>query len=148
MKALFPPLSIPPAQLAISKKGEQLLVWCVIRKKHLVMTPEEWVRQHVVHFLLNDQKIALPRINTEHLLKINGQNRRCDVVVVDGYGKPVLIVECKAATVALDEKTLLQISNYAQATNVPYLWMTNGIDHYIIDTKNPSELLESFPSLK
>ena len=148
MKALFPPLSIPPAQLAISKKGEQLLVWCVIRKKHLVMTPEEWVRQHVVHFLLNDQKIALPRINTEHLLKINGQNRRCDVLVVDGYGKPVLIVECKAATVALDEKTLLQISNYAQATNVPYLWMTNGIDHYIIDTKNPSELLESFPSLK
>ncbi|MBP5982327.1 MAG: type I restriction enzyme HsdR N-terminal domain-containing protein [Fluviicola sp.] len=148
MKALFPPLSIPPAQLAISKKGEQLLVWCVIRKKHLVMTPEEWVRQHVVHFLLNDQKIALPRINTEHLLKINGQNRRCDVLVVDGFGKPILIVECKAATVALDEKTLLQISNYAQATNVPYLWMTNGIDHYIIDTKNPSELLESFPSLK
>jgi type I site-specific restriction endonuclease len=148
MKALFPPLSIPAAKLAISKKGEHLLVWCVIRKKHLVMTPEEWVRQHVVHFLLNDQKIALPRINTEHLLKINGQNRRCDVLVVDGYGKPVLIVECKAATVALDEKTLLQISNYAQATNVPYLWMTNGIDHYIIDTKNPSELLESFPSLK
>ncbi len=148
MKALFPPLSIPPAQLAISKKGEQLLVWCVIRKKHLVMTPEEWVRQHVVHFLLNDQKIALPRINTEHLLKINGQNRRCDVLVVDGYGQPVLIVECKAASVPLDEKTLLQISNYAQATNVPFLWMTNGIDHFIIDTKNPSELLESFPSLK
>jgi type I site-specific restriction endonuclease len=106
------------------------------------------VRQHVVHFLINERQIALPRINTEHLLRINGQNRRCDVLVVDSFGQPLLIVECKAATVALDEKTLLQISNYAQATTVPFLWMTNGIDHYIIDTKNPSELLAEFPSLK
>jgi type I site-specific restriction endonuclease len=106
------------------------------------------VRQHVVHFLINERQIALPRINTEHLLRINGQNRRCDVLVVDSFGQPLLIVECKAATVALDEKTLLQISNYAQATTVPFLWMTNGIDHYIIDTKNPSELLAEFPCLK
>jgi type I site-specific restriction endonuclease len=124
------------------------VVWCVVRKKHLVLTPEEWVRQHVVHFLINERQIALPRINTEHLLRINGQKRRCDVLVVDSFGQPLLIVECKAATVALDEKTLLQISNYAKATTVPFLWMTNGIDHYIIDTKNPSELLAEFPSLK
>jgi hypothetical protein len=148
MKTLFPPLSIPPAKLSIAKKGDQFVVWCVVRKKHLVLTPEEWVRQHVVHFLINERQIPLPRINTEHLLRINGQNRRCDVLVVDGFGQPLLIVECKAATVALDEKTLLQISNYAQATTVPFLWMTNGIDHYIIDTKNPSELLAEFPSLK
>lgn len=148
MKTLFPPLSIPPAQLSISKKGDQFVVWCVVRKKHLVLTPEEWVRQHVVHFLINERQIALPRINTEHLLRINGQNRRCDVLVVDSFGQPLLIVECKAATVALDEKTLLQISNYGKATTVPFLWMTNGIDHYIIDTKNPSELLAEFPSLK
>ena len=148
MKTLFPPLSIPPAQLSIAKKGDQFVVWCVVRKKHLVLTPEEWVRQHVVHFLINERQIPLPRINTEHLLRINGQNRRCDVLVVDSFGQPLLIVECKAATVALDEKTLLQISNYAKATTVPFLWMTNGIDHYIIDTKNPSELLAEFPSLK
>lgn len=148
MKTLFPPLSIPPAQLAIAKKGDQFVVWCIVRKKHLVLTPEEWVRQHVVHFLINEQHVSLPRINTEHLLRINGQNRRCDVLVVDGFGQPLMIVECKAATVTLDEKTMVQISNYAQATHVPYLWMTNGMDNYLIDTKNPSELLAEFPSLK
>ncbi|MDH4472671.1 MAG: type I restriction enzyme HsdR N-terminal domain-containing protein [Fluviicola sp.] len=144
---MMEPLNLPPAKLNLSRKGEQVVVWCIIRKKHLVLTPEEWVRQHAIHFLLNERQIPIGRINSEHLVQINGQARRCDIVVFSEFGKPVLIVECKATSIAIDEKTFLQTSNYVQQLQAPYFWMTNGLQHVMMDCRNPGVYLSELPAL-
>lgn len=142
---MFPALNLPKATLKIAQKDGQYMVWCVIRKKQLILTPEEWVRQHVVHFLIHEKKISIGRINSEHLIVINGQNRRCDVVVLDDWGQPLLIVECKATHVPLDEKTFLQTSNYVRETNATYFWMTNGLQHVIMKCGIQPEYLPDLP---
>ncbi len=140
-------LNLPQAKLKVAKKGNQVVVWCIIRKKHLVLTPEEWVRQHVIHFLIEQNNVPIGRINSEHLVQINGQARRCDIVVFNSEGKPQLIVECKATTIPIDEKTFLQTSNYVQQLQAPYFWMTNGLQHIIIDCNQPSTYLSELPPI-
>lgn len=144
---MMTPLNLPPAQLKISRQGEQLLVWCIVRKKQLILTPEEWVRQHVIHFLLDHKNVAPGRINSEHKVQINGQSRRCDIVVFDEYAQPLLIVECKATSITLDEKTFLQTSNYVQELRPRYFWMTNGLQHVIADCTQNGIYLENLPEL-
>lgn len=143
----YPSLNLPPAELKLSKEKEGFFVWCIIRKKKLLLTPEEWVRQHVIHYLIHHKKTPIERINSEHLLKINGQNRRCDVVIVDSYGKAKLIIECKAPDISLDEKVFLQTSNYIQKSKAAYFWMTNGMNHVIVECINPDVFLEELPDL-
>lgn len=143
---LYPALQLPKAPLKLSKQDEQFYVWCVVRKKKFQLTPEEWVRQHVIHFLLGDKKIPIERINCEHVLNINGQKRRCDVIVIDKVGSISLIVECKAAQISIDEKVFLQTSNYVQSSQARYFWMTNGLSHQLYDCLN-SKILEGFPIL-
>ena len=143
----YPSLNLPSAQLKLSKEKEEFFVWCIIRRKKLVLTPEEWVRQHVIHYLIHRKKTPIERINSEHLLKINGQNRRCDIVVVDSFGNPKLIVECKASEIPLDEKVFLQTSNYIQKSKAAYFWMTNGLNHVMVECANPEVFLEELPEL-
>lgn len=128
---MMEPLNLPPAELALSRKGSQVFVKCLIRKKQLVLTPEEWVRQHALHFLINEKRVPIGMINSEHTVHINGQARRCDIVVFSREGKPALIVECKATSVPLSEQTFLQTSNYVQQLRTPYFWMTNGLQHVV-----------------
>jgi len=125
------PLNFPPAQLKLTKKGEQVFVWCIIRKKHLLLTPEEWVRQHAIHYLIHQKQVPIGRIGSEYTVQINRQSRRCDIVVFSGEGKPLLIVECKATAIPISEQTFLQTSNYVQQLQAPYFWMTNGLVHVI-----------------
>lgn len=143
----YPSLNLPSAQLKLSRVKDEFFVWCVIRRKKLLLTPEEWVRQHVIHYLIHHKNTPIERINSEHLLKINGQNRRCDVVVIDSFGNPKLIVECKASEINLDEKVFLQTSNYIQKSKAGYFWMTNGLNHVIVECKNPEVYLEELPNL-
>ena len=142
-----PSLNLPSASLKLSKEKDEFFVWCVIRRKKLLLTPEEWVRQHVIHYLIHHKKTPIERINSEHLLKINGQNRRCDVVIVDSYGKAKLIIECKAPEISLDEKVFLQTSNYIRESKAAYFWMTNGVNHVIVECENPGILLNELPEL-
>lgn len=123
------PLHLPKANLKITKKGEELFVWCVIRKKQLVLTPEEWVRQHVIHYFVNDLGIAQGRIVSEYTIRLNEMIRRCDIVVLDDYGLPKAVVECKAPDVALNENVFHQIAHYNRELKVDYLMMTNGVQH-------------------
>lgn len=141
---MFPALQLPPATLKISKQDGNFWVWCVLRKKKLLLTPEEWVRQHVIHYLLNTQQIGAGRLISEMSLSINGQTRRADLVVLDEHGRGKLIVECKATTIPIDEKTFLQTSNYVQKTGAPYFWMTNGLQHVIMDCRE-GKFLEDLP---
>jgi predicted type IV restriction endonuclease len=132
---MFPALQLPPANLKVSKQKEIFWVWCVLRKKKLQLSPEEWVRQHVIHFLLDHKQIGAGKLVSEMPLAIHGQTRRADLVILDEQGNGKLIVECKATTVPIDEKTFLQTSNYVQKTGARYFWMTNGLQHVIMDCR-------------
>lgn len=133
-------LNLPKADLRLKKINGVVHVWCIIRKKDLVCTPEEWVRQHFIHFLINDRKIPIGLIASEYPLDYNGRLKRADIVVFNKAQKPVLIIECKAPKISLDEKTLFQIAQYNFKLDVDYLCLTNGLDHAYsqIDKENGS----------
>ena len=127
--SVIQPLNLPKASLQLSKKDGQLFVWCIVRKKQLLVTPEEWVRQHVIHYLLNTFQVPLGRIASEYTIHVNKMVRRCDIVVHDAFGKPRVIVECKAPEVVLSEKTFLQVAQYNRELQVEYLFFSNGLEH-------------------
>lgn len=143
------PLNLPQANLKLTKKQGQVYVWCIVRKKTLLLSPEEWVRQHVIHFLINQKEVPLGLITSELGIQIHQLNRRCDVVV---YGKdqmPKLLVECKAPEIKLNQNTLQQIAHYNASLNVDYLWITNGIEHalyFINREKNQIQILQELPN--
>lgn len=148
---LHPPLAFDPAELSLSKSGETLFVWCIIRKKKLILTPEEWVRQHVIHFLIHQKKIPIGLIAAEMSIKANQLVRRCDIVVFGLDGHPRLIVECKAPQITLTEKALYQIAQYNSSLNVDYLMLTNGLKHVHckIDRENKTlNFLEELPNFE
>lgn len=141
-------LNLPIAPLKLTRKEGQIYVHCQIRKKNLVLTPEEWVRQHVIHYLLKDIEVPNGLIASELGMKINKMTRRSDVVV---YGKDKqirLLVECKAPEVPIDPQVLHQAAQYNSQLKSPYLWLTNGLDHhlyYINHTTGEIKRLESLP---
>ena len=105
-------------------------IFDVIRKKFVSLKPEEWVRQHCVHFLLTEKKYPSSLINVEKMLKINGLTKRYDIVVFNTDGSYRLIVECKAPHIKIDQSSFDQIARYNLALNSDYLMVTNGLDHY------------------
>jgi hypothetical protein len=145
---MIKPLALPKANLHLSKKDDSIFVWCVARKKTLLLTPEEWVRQHVIHYLVNDKNIPLGLIISEHSIKVNKLARRCDIVVFGTDQKPKLIVECKAPEVAINHKVLHQIAQYNFNLNVDYLFLSNGLTHVICRvnrSNNTLDYLEEIP---
>lgn len=122
-------LNFPLFSFKILKKDNQLFIYDEIRKKSLLITPEEWVRQHVVKFLNETHNIPLSRINVEKMFDINGRKKRYDVVVYDKSGAINLLVECKKPSIAITQETFDQISQYNLKLNAKYLMITNGIQH-------------------
>lgn len=101
-----------------------------IRKKFIILTPEEWVRQNVVQYLLQEKKYPKSYINVEKVIKINGLIKRYDVVVFQPNGKLFLLVECKSTDIAINQTTFDQIARYNMVLESEYLMVTNGINHY------------------
>jgi|TARA_B110000285_G_C15134051_1_gene625640 hypothetical protein len=123
-------LNLPKANILLSRKEGQVFVHCLIRKKSILLTPEEWVRQHVVSFLLVEKRYPLSLMKLEMHLKLNGLVRRPDIVVYNNNGIPMVIVECKASNVNINQQTFEQIAQYNIKLQVPYLMVSNGINHY------------------
>jgi len=101
-----------------------------IRKKFVALTPEEWVRQHVVQFLLLEKHYPKSWINVEKELKLHQTTKRYDVVVYKPDGSIFLVVECKAPSVAIKQATFDQIARYNLSLQATYLMVTNGLNHY------------------
>ena len=101
-----------------------------IRKKFILLTPEEWVRQHVVQFLLQDKNYPKSYINVEKLIKINDLSKRYDGVVFQPNGEIFLLIECKAPEVPISQQTFDQIARYNLVLKAKYLMVTNGLNHY------------------
>ena len=101
-----------------------------IRKKFVVLQPEEWVRQHCVQYLINEKKYPKLLINVEKELKINNLKKRYDIVVFNNDGTIHLIVECKAPKIIINQSAFDQIARYNLALNATFLMVTNGLNHY------------------
>ncbi|MFT5963868.1 MAG: hypothetical protein ACI9L6_000588 [Flavobacterium sp.] len=101
-----------------------------IRKKFIVLTAEEWVRQHVIQFLLEEKKYPISHINVEKVLKVNGLRKRYDIVVYKADGSICILIECKAPTIKIAQATFDQIARYNMTMNAQFLMVTNGLNHY------------------
>lgn len=112
-------------------EGTDAYVFDAIRKKYILLTPEEWVRQHLLHFLMHNYGYPRSLISVEKQLMLNTMRRRTDIVLYNRLGKPALIVECKAPSVPLSQATFEQIARYNLTLRVPYLWVSNGRMHFL-----------------
>jgi hypothetical protein len=135
---MFTPLNLPNAPLKITEKAQKLYVTCLLRKKQLVLTPEEWVRQHVVNYLIAYKSLAKGRLALEVNLKVNSLSKRADIVYYDETLQPQLVVECKAPDVKLTSETVFQIATYNSQLNSKFLLISNGLDHFIFENSNGS----------
>ena len=123
-------LNFPEFPVRLKNSENKTLIFDSIRKKFVVLQPEEWVRQHCIHFLLNDRKFPLSHINVEKQIKINGTTKRYDIVVFKPNGSIYLIVECKAPHITISQDTFDQVARYNLALKADLLMVTNGINHY------------------
>lgn len=124
-------LNLPTYSFKLKTEDDnKKLIFDEFRKKWLVLTPEEWVRQHFVKYLVNEKGYPVGLIGIEVTFKMNSLTRRADVLVYNRVGNPILIVECKAPDVKIDNKVFDQIVEYNFKFKLNYLLVTNGIKHY------------------
>ena len=140
-------LQFPSYSFRFKNSENKVAIFDEIRKKFIIITPEEWVRQHVVQFLLQDKKFPKSLINVEKLLKINDLNKRYDVVVYNSDGSIFILVECKAPEIKISQHTFDQIARYNMTLNAEYLMVTNGLNHYFCKMDYESEKYEFLPEL-
>jgi hypothetical protein len=110
--------------------NKQKYIYDRFRKKNVVFTPEEWVRQHLACYLTINKKFPVSLIALEVGLEVNNLKKRADIVVYDRYGKPLLLAECKAPEVNITQAVFDQICIYNLSLKVPYLLITNGLQHF------------------
>ncbi|WP_291870326.1 type I restriction enzyme HsdR N-terminal domain-containing protein [Maribacter sp.] len=123
------PLEFKEYKFRFKNSENKVQIFDVVRKKFVQLQPEEWVRQHVVCFLMEEKNYPLSLINVEKQLTINKLKRRYDIVVFNTDGSIHILVECKAPQIKLTQKTFDQIARYNLQLNANYLMVTNGLEH-------------------
>lgn len=144
-------LNFPVYSFRFKNSENKVAIFDEIRKKFILLTPEEWVRQHTVQFLLQDKKFPKSYINVEKLIKINDLSKRYDVVVFQPNGAIFLLIECKAPEVPISQNTFDQIARYNLVLKAKYLMVTNGLNHYFcqMDFENEKyNFLKEIPEYK
>ena len=145
----LPQLNLPIVALKTKLVEGTTQVFDQVRKKYLLLTPEEWVRQHFIHYLNQEKNYPLGLMGVEQMVKYNGMQTRADIVLYTTEGKPNMIVECKAPNVKITQDAFNQIAKYNFKLKVKYLVLTNGIQHFCcqIDYEtNGIKFLEEIPS--
>ena len=144
----MPHLNLPKVALKTKSVEGTIQVFDVIRKKYFVLTPEEWVRQHFIHYLNNEKNYPMGLMGVEKMVKYNSMHTRADIVLYTIEGTPNMIVECKAPKVKITQDTFNQIAKYNSQLKVQYLVVTNGMKHYCCEMKydtNKIKFLEEIP---
>lgn len=129
--APFPPLNLPPAELRTSVQDGRTVVFDILRKRFVALTPEEWVRQHFVHYLIGHRHYPATLLGNEVPITLNGLSKRCDTVLLGTDGRPRMIVEYKRPTVALTQRVFDQIWRYNLVLRVEWLVVSNGLQHVV-----------------
>ena len=133
------PLNLPPFEANIKKQNGMVKILDLLRQKFVVLTPEEWVRQHFVHFLIEQKGYSKTLMANEVAVTLNGMSRRCDTGVYRQEGmKPLMIVEYKRPEVEITQRVFEQICRYNMVLEVEWLVVSNGLKHYCcqVDIKN------------
>lgn len=123
-------LNLPSFEAKIRNNNKCVEIFDPLRRKYLVLTPEEWVRQHFVHFLITEKNYPASRIANEAAIRLNSMIRRCDSVVYNHQLKPVMIMEYKEPGVPITQQVFDQVARYNSVLKVPYIIVSNGIRHY------------------
>lgn len=123
-------LSLPEYNFACKKINDVDFLFDIIRKKYVKITPEEWVRQHIVHFLITEKKYPASLIGVEVSLTYNKMQKRADIVCYNSQAQPLVLIECKAPSITITQSVFEQIATYNAIFKVPYLVVSNGIAHY------------------
>ncbi|MDN3620724.1 MULTISPECIES: type I restriction enzyme HsdR N-terminal domain-containing protein [Polaribacter] len=123
-------LNLPSYNFKLKSSENKTLIFDKLRKKYMVLTPEEWVRQHYVSFLIEEKKYPTTLIALEKQLTINNRKKRTDILVFNKEGNHEIIVECKAPSIKITQDTFDQIARYNLKLKANYLIVTNGLQHF------------------
>lgn len=141
-------LNLQSFDIRLQRDDEGVKIFDRLRKKFIILTPEEWVRQHFVNYLINHKGFPESLMANEIGITLNGTRRRCDTVVFDKHGSPMVIVEYKASSIVISQSTFDQIVRYNMVLHARYLIVSNGMNHYCcrIDYDNMSyDFLKEVP---
>lgn len=126
-------LNLPSFKPSLTETDGLLFIWDGIRKKNLVLTPEEWVRQHWIHYLINELDYPKGLFSLEKGLKYNQLQKRTDILVLDSEGRNFLLIECKAPSIKISSKTMEQAAVYHKELKTHFLILSNGLKHISLE---------------
>ncbi|MBQ7553096.1 MAG: type I restriction enzyme HsdR N-terminal domain-containing protein [Bacteroidaceae bacterium] len=144
-------LNLPTFEIKIKEMGTKKTIFDILRRKYVALTPEEWVRQHFVHFLIEQRGYPKALLANEVEISLNGMSKRCDTVLYNRDLTAQMIVEYKAPEIKITQKVFDQITRYNMVLHVDYLIVSNGIDHYCCNMdygNNTYRFLEQIPHYK
>lgn len=140
-------LNFPSFEFRLKNRNNKSYIFDIIRKKFILLSPEEWVRQHVINYLIN-HRVSKNHINVERKIIINKLTKRFDVVVFKRDGSVKLLVECKAPNIKIDQKVFDQISIYNKSLSAEFMMITNGLVHFFFKINNSTKtynFIKEFP---
>lgn len=143
------PLNLPTYPFKIKSSENKYFIFDIVRKKYMVLTPEEWVRQHIIHYLIEEKNYPISLIAVEKKVTVNKLTKRTDILVFNAKGNPHIIVECKAPSIKISQAAFDQIARYNLKLAANYLIVTNGLTHFysFMDLKNESYVfMETIPN--
>ncbi|WP_276370020.1 type I restriction enzyme HsdR N-terminal domain-containing protein [Chryseolinea sp. H1M3-3] len=142
-------LNLPAIDVELKRSQDKIFIFDFLRKRFVVLTPEEWVRQHFLHYLINDLKYPRSLIKVEGGLMFNTLQKRSDIVVFDRQGAPWMVIECKAPELKLSSRTIQQASTYNYSLRAKYIVITNGMSSICCETdwtNSRTVVLETMPA--
>lgn len=142
-------LNLPYYPFKLKSDGNKYLIMDELRKKYLVLTPEEWVRQHIIQYLINFKNYPKGLISLEKGLRVNDLLKRTDVLVYDQHGNPVLLIECKAPEVKITQDVFDQAARYNSVYKLRYMIVSNGLEHFCAEIDHDTskyKFLNDIPS--
>lgn len=131
-------MQIDPGKYPIQtfKKNNKVFVKCIIRNRSIELTPEEFIRQVIIAYVIHEKSISKSKIAIEKGFEINGRYKRFDAVIYNSLGAPWVLIECKQSEIKIDETVFLQASNYNKVLKAPYLWLSNGPVNQLFEIKD------------
>ena len=139
-------LIYPPFDYRVKREGGKLWIFDILRRRYLVLSPEEWVRQHVVHYLVEHLHYPVPLVAVEREISVCGRRQRFDILCFDRAMNPFLVVECKAPSVELTSLVFDQAFRYNVTLGAPYVMVTNGLAHRVVEVL-PDRRWQSLPDI-
>lgn len=143
------PLNLPTYPFKIKSSENKYFIFDIVRKKYVMLTPEEWVRQHIIHYLIEEKYYPISLIAVEKKVTVNKLTKRTDILVFNAKGNPHIIVECKAPSIKISQDTFDQIARYNLKLEANFLIVTNGLTHFysFMDLKNETYVfMENIPN--